>query len=330
LKKLNSAQTAASEFEVLEPRVMLDATGALTWTLDAASTPLDQVDIISSMSALYESFEAEFDADKSGSILKVLQERLKDALEGVEDLFTLEEGQEKTRFGDLEDTFERVRISAMAVVDQYKADLSALITANLNDVITKALDTYDVTLALDSNIGGTQDTLDDLMSPDAAVDPNVADPNYLTFTDPLTGDVTDFFKPNLVETKAEVPLVAATYEADGTTIITPEVPFEPAEYGFVGYSTDGEFELLSILKGADYLTAMQGDADLFSDDLTVNIRAFIAALGDVSVDSPTGGSAVGSGIEVGKDTVGDPEVNASTRTPATATPLRILAFPTQR
>ena len=89
----NTAQAAAAEFEILEPRVMLDATGALAWTL-ADTGSLDQVDVISSMSALYESFEAEFDADNADGVLKTLQEQLSLALTGGEDIFYLADNQE--------------------------------------------------------------------------------------------------------------------------------------------------------------------------------------------------------------------------------------------
>lgn len=289
---------------------MLDATGALAWTL-ADTGALDQVDVISSMSALYESFEAEFDADNADGVLKTLQEQLSFALTGGEDIFYLADNQDDTRFGDLEDTFERVRLAAQGVVDEYKDDLSALISAKLADVISLASSVYDAVPTLDSE---TQRTLDDLEfpadPPAPATPPTPADPNYLKFTDPLTGVVTEFYNPNLVETKPEV-------QPAPKTTTTPEVAAEPAEYGFDGYSPNDHFELMDILSNEAYLTAMRDGAELFSDELTTNIRDFIEALGDVDMVSPTGDFAAGSGIEIGVDEVEDKFVNASTQTRTT-------------
>lgn len=270
MKKSVAAVSAASEFELLEPRVMLDATGVLAWTLSDDAN-LDQIDVISSMSALYESFEAEFDPDNATGVLKSLQAELSRALSGNADMFALADDQVDTRFGDLEDTFERVRLAAQAVVEEYKDDLSALITDNLNDVITAAGTTYNFVDALDT---ATTDTLVELEDPE--VPAATATNNYLKFTDPETGQVTEYYRPTVVETKAEVLEVLA---ADGMTV---ETAAEPAEYGFSGYTEDGTFDLVGLLKEEIYLTAMRGSAGLFDDALTTNIRAYIAAL-DIEV-----------------------------------------------
>ncbi|HCP81250.1 MAG TPA: hypothetical protein DIT67_06555, partial [Octadecabacter sp.] len=108
------------DFELLEPRILLDAT--LDFTV---SDTLDNIATIETMSALIRSFEEQFDADEDG-LLKLLRTELIGGLDGAEDLFSLVEGQEGSGFGELEDIFERVRLSGMQVVEDYRADLNAI------------------------------------------------------------------------------------------------------------------------------------------------------------------------------------------------------------
>ena len=83
------------DFDVLEPRIMLDATGALVWSLTDAAA-LDNVDVIASMSELYEQFEAQFDAETADGILASLPARFDDGLLGGQDLVSIADGQDGT------------------------------------------------------------------------------------------------------------------------------------------------------------------------------------------------------------------------------------------
>lgn len=120
-------------FELLEPRILLDASldFSLSDTLDAEAT-------IESMSALIRAFEEQFDPEQAG-LLNLLQDELGDGLNGTDDLFSLVEGQDGTGFGELEDLFERVRLSGLQVVEEYRNDLNEIFSLT-NVVATDALD----------------------------------------------------------------------------------------------------------------------------------------------------------------------------------------------
>lgn len=107
-------------YELLEPRILLNA--ALDFTV---SDTLDNIDTIETMSALIRTFEDQFDPGEDG-LLNLLRTELIDGLDGTEDLFSLVEGQGGTGFGELEDIFERVRLSGMQVVEDYRADLNSI------------------------------------------------------------------------------------------------------------------------------------------------------------------------------------------------------------
>ncbi|MCF2872357.1 hypothetical protein L0664_14880 [Octadecabacter sp. G9-8] len=123
-------------FELLEPRILLDA------SLDfSVSDTLDNVDTIEAMSALIRTFEDQFDPGEDG-LLNLLRTELIDGLDGADDLFSIVEGQDGTGFGELEDIFERVRLSGMQVVEDYRTDLNAVFTdAVYTDTILDLRDT---------------------------------------------------------------------------------------------------------------------------------------------------------------------------------------------
>jgi Ca2+-binding RTX toxin-like protein len=273
VNKQTPATNAASEFEVLEPRVMLDATGALAWSL-SDSTVLDQVDVISSMSALMESFEAEFDADTATGILKILQDRLSEALTGEEDLFYLKDGEADTRFGELADTFERVRIAAQAVVDDYRQDLADLITANLNDV-SSAIVNVTATPPPLSNASGVVAALAGLQAPDA-LDAVVTDMSGSTTGDYeseyLKFDGVYYYQPVITEVKAAI--VAGVDPVSGVAIAA-----EPAEYSYTSFDPVPQvaFDFQALLSTSTSLNNMQGSLDTFDDGLTAQVRAYVAA-----------------------------------------------------
>lgn len=120
-------------FELSEPRILLDA--AIDFSF---SDTLDLEATIESMSALIRLFEEQFDPDEAG-LLGLLQSELLQGLDGMDDLFSLVEGQDGTGFGELEDLFERVCLSGMQVVEEYRADLNDIFIA-IAFVDTKALD----------------------------------------------------------------------------------------------------------------------------------------------------------------------------------------------
>lgn len=123
-------------FEVLEPRILLDAQLDLVG-LDAVGN----VETIEAMSALIRSFETQFDPDYQDGLLNLLRTELNTGLEDVSELFTLLEGQEQTGFGEIEDIFERVGLAGIQVVEEYRTDL--------NEIFERA--DYDTVLDLDED-----------------------------------------------------------------------------------------------------------------------------------------------------------------------------------
>ncbi len=118
-------------FEVLEPRILLDAT--LDFTV---SDSVGNIDTINAMTALIRDFETQFDPDDTDGLLNLLRTELGDSLGDIADLITLADGQEATGYGDLVDIFERVRLAGMQVVEEYRTDLNdALLAVDFEAVI---------------------------------------------------------------------------------------------------------------------------------------------------------------------------------------------------
>ena len=245
------------DFEVLEPRIMLDATGALVWSLTDAAA-LDNVDVIASMSELYEQFEAQFDAETADGILASLQARFDDGLLGGQDLVSIADGQDGTRFGELSDTFERVRLAIETVVDEYRGDLDDLVSNTVNDVATEAQSYIAPTFALDNT------TFTEIANLDTGADPY----------DYLLVEGTEFYSQTVVQTAGN----------DTATMADDEYAFG---------ATSATFDFWDYLSGDQAkLDAMKGGLDNFDEGLTAQIRSHIDGLdlktGTETLDTDTG------------------------------------------
>lgn len=275
-------------FELLEPRILLDAT--LDFTV---SDTLDNAETIEAMSALIRSFEEQFDADEDG-LIKLLRNELINGLNGTEDLFSLVEGQEATGFGELEDIFERVRLSGMQVVEDYRADLNAVFTdADYSDPIldlSEATRTYGTTLGSQSEVesindndyirvNGTElslgETLDDYLRSSAVID-QIFGSELLWTAGNLSERIDAFFDGFMVET--------------ASVIVDPSTPDMPGEFvefefesdGAGGFTTINEFKA-AFTEAYDNVLAAADTSAAFNDLQTI-------ALADV--DYAGGGSMI--------------------------------------
>ena len=132
---VNVRQSSEPAFEVLEPRIMLDAN--LEWDL----ADVGNVDSIEAMNGLMHEYAAQFDPDTANGILSSMRQELTDSLAGAENLFSIVEGQDGIGQGELADIFERVRIAALEVVESYRNSLTDILDQNADAIGNEIEDT---------------------------------------------------------------------------------------------------------------------------------------------------------------------------------------------
>tara|TARA_R110002096_G_scaffold119038_11_gene257837 strand:- start:4443 stop:19259 length:14817 start_codon:yes stop_codon:yes gene_type:complete len=166
-------------FEVLEPRVLLDG------TLDFAElNELSGEAQLETLTALFDEFTNQADPEngEDGAFVAQLRGAFFEALGDTADMFDLEEGQDGTGFGSLDDVFERVRLSLIEVLDTFRDNIETAeeYTTRLNEIINPTDGGLPLDFTGDTGLGTllfqlTSATYPDtgVAAPDYSVDPAV-------------------------------------------------------------------------------------------------------------------------------------------------------------
>ncbi len=165
LKKAGVGKVAVEPIELLEQRIMLDAT--LDWDIGA----LDPLEALTTLSSSFSEYVDQFDA-----IFDDLTTAFDTAMDGAESLFALADGAADTGVGDLDDMLQRIKSAVDSVQGFFADEFTALIDAqaatfatNITNYIANnyAPGTGDTTTAADfANYFSDQD-IKDTFGPEA-------------------------------------------------------------------------------------------------------------------------------------------------------------------